>query len=109
MDDFDGHYRFSEDFIHLLVSWMENTDTEISWKSAVILSNIDNPLCYGYYLNGVRNTKLFHQTRIACLNGLVNHYGTKETHLYYELLQDADAVFCEAVQEAIQYLKEEAG
>jgi hypothetical protein len=106
LDDADDYFHFSEDFIHMLGYWIEESSTEISWKSSVILSNIDSPLCHDYYVRGVRNTTLFHQTRIACLNGLVNHYGTREMPLYRELLQDDDQVFREAVQEAIQYLED---
>jgi hypothetical protein len=104
LEDNNPEYQFQDYFIHQLGFWIQSANVEVSWKSAVVLSNIDNPLCYDYYITGVRNTMLFHQTRIACLNGIVNHYGLKEWSLYQELLLDPDPVFQESVRDAIEYL-----
>ena len=82
----DIKFDFDESFVHLLGNWLQNSGGgELAWKSAIILSEINHPACREYYVKCVKDTEQFHQTRIACLGGLVNQYGLTEVDLYREL------------------------
>ena len=102
----DIEFDFDEKFVHLLGDWLQNSGGgEFAWKSAIILAEIKHPACRVYYVKGVKDTEQFHQTRIACLGGLVNQYGSSETSLYRELEKDKEPVFSEALQQAIAFMK----
>jgi hypothetical protein len=102
----DIKFDFDESFVHLLGNWLQNSGGgEIAWKSAIILAEINHPACREYYVKGVKDTEQFHQTRIACLGGLVNQYGLMEVDLYRDLEKDEDPIFSEALQRAIMFME----
>lgn len=109
LDSFeDTQYVPEKGFINLLGDWLLNTGGgEISWKAAVILSNLRDTDCIPYYRQGVV-APLFHQARIACLRGLVNACGTDEMECYQKLLLDSDEVMREEAEAAIAWLNSRA-
>ncbi|MCV6639415.1 hypothetical protein [Candidatus Albibeggiatoa sp. nov. NOAA] len=106
LDELDEAYIPEESFVHLLGDWLLNTNGgEISWKSAIILENLEHPQCITYYEQGALSKGLFHQSRIACLSGLVNEFGMSKLEVYQELLKDDDPEVHGAAQSAIKWLE----
>ena len=105
LDELEEPYKPDEDFVHLMGDWLLNTSGgEISWKASIILSELKHPECAQYYEQGALSKELFHQTRIACLKGLVNEFGLKKIHLYQQLLEDEEQEVREASESAIKWL-----
>ncbi|MCP4695223.1 MAG: hypothetical protein GY862_00025 [Gammaproteobacteria bacterium] len=106
LDELEETYIPEESFVHLLGDWLLNTKGgEISWKSSIILANIKHPQCIPYYEQGALSKDLFHQSRIACLSGLVNEFGMKKLDVYQQLLDDNEQEVRESAQRAIEWLE----
>ena len=106
LDKLEEEYIPEESFVHLLGDWMLNTKGgEISWKSAVILASLNHPQCNTYYEQGALSKDLFHQSRIACLSGLVNEFGISKLDVYQKLLEDDEQEVRESAQSAIEWLE----
>ena len=106
LEELEEPYIPDEYFVHLMGDWLLNTSGgEISWKASVILSNLKHPECAPYYEQGTLSIDLFHQTRIACLRGLVNEFGLKKLNVYQQLLEDEEQEVRESVESAIEWLK----
>ncbi|WPD24453.1 MAG: hypothetical protein SD837_07780 [Candidatus Electrothrix scaldis] len=83
LDELEEPYIPDENFVHLMGDWLLNTSGgEISWKASIILSDLKHPQCAPYYEQDTLSKELFHQTRIACLRGLVNEFGLKKFNIY---------------------------
>jgi len=105
LGELEDYYRAEDSFVHLLGGWMFSTGGgEISWKSSGILSEIQNDATREYYIRGAVDVELFHQTRITCLRGAVNHYQDGVTELLAELITDSDANVSEAARDARAHL-----
>jgi hypothetical protein len=75
LDELELEYETTDDFVHLLGNWLLSTGGgEISWKASHILAWIKNNAALPYLLAGAENNDLFHQTRIACIRGVVNNF-----------------------------------
>lgn len=106
LSSLDDLYLPEESFVHLLGDWMLNTGGgEISWKAGSILGEMEHAECGQYYEKGLRNQDLFVLTRLSCLRGLVNQYGSLKMELYKEFINDPDEELREAAQEAISWLE----
>lgn len=105
LDELEDRYVPEESFVHLLGDWMLNTEGgEISWKASVILASLQHPQCAPYYEQGALSGDLFHQTRIACLGGLVNTFGNEKQEIYQRLLDDEEQEVRESAQRAVEWL-----
>ena len=105
--DRDDLWEPDEDFIHLLGNWLHSTGGgEISWKAAVILAHLKHSATRKYFLSGSVDNSLFHQTRIACINGIMNHYPEDAPVLLKKLENDPEKEVREEVARAIEWLKD---
>jgi hypothetical protein len=106
LEELEEPYRPEESFVHLMGDWLLNTGGgEISWKSSIILANLEHPQCAVYYERGVLSEELFHQARIECLKGLVNEFGLSKIEVYQRLLDDKQQEVRDTAQSAIEWLK----
>ena len=107
LDDFDEEYAPSDAFVHKLGVWLTSSGGgELSWKAGIILAEVSNPVVHNYLFRGARDTDLFHQTRIECIKGIVNHYRDEAEALLSELIEDPEEYVREEVYEALTWLKE---
>ena len=98
-----------DDFVHLLGNWLLSTGGgEISWKSGLILSQLENPSTRKYCLKGALNSSLFHLARIACLRCIVNHYREDASKLIANLVDDDDAYVKAAALDAQEFLEQKS-
>jgi hypothetical protein len=103
----DGFYRSEESFVHILGNWLLSTGGgEISWKAGNIMAELEHPSTRDYLLRGAAAENLFHQTRIACISGIVNHYPSEAPALLDRLSTDSDDHIREAVADARKWLNE---
>lgn len=94
-----------QDFVKLLGKWLLSTGGgEISWKAGIILSHLENSLTKQYLKQGVYDQSLFHQTRISCLQGIINQYRSEATAVLQDLANDSDEYVRKAVADASQWL-----
>ncbi|MBI5076475.1 MAG: hypothetical protein HZB62_15090 [Nitrospirae bacterium] len=93
-------------FVDLLGNWLLSTGGgEISWKAGVILAHLKNPNTRQYLFKGARRQELFHQTRIACINGIINQYRPEASEVLHDLSTDTDQCVRESVAHALEWLK----
>lgn len=105
-DDIDYYYGVDDNFAHKLGNWMLNTQGgEISWKSGIILSNVDNDNIFDYLETAVKDKTLFFMTRTACLERLISNDGIARLDYCRELLTDSNQDFVEYVREVIEDLE----
>ena len=108
LDELEGQYIPEDSFVDLLGDWLlKSGGGEISWKSAILLAQLEHPKCSGYYEQGVRLQDLFFLSRIECLKGLVNEFGAEYMGLYQELLNDPKEEVRAAARDAINWLNQE--
>lgn len=106
LEESDEYFEATDEFVHLLGDWLFSTGGgEISWKASCILAEIKNCATLPYLLLGARDQKLFHQTRIACITGLVNHYRDQAKQLLDTLVEDSCCEVQEAAESALAWLK----
>lgn len=104
----DGLYPVQDSFVHLLGSWLLSTGGgEISWKAGLIMERLDNSATREYLMRGAADESLFHQTRIACIGGLMNQYREGVETVLTTLSNDPDNRVRDAVADASKFLKEE--
>lgn len=90
-----------------LGAWLFDTGgVEISWKSGLLLSWISNPKAQDYLLTGAKDTNLFHETRLACIRGVVNNFRQSTPQLLSELGNDPDQHVRNEVKKASDWLKQ---
>jgi hypothetical protein len=93
-------------FVDLLGNWLLSTGGgEISWKAGVILAHLKNPNTRQYLFKGARDQDLFHDTRIACINGIINQYRSEASEILHALSTDTDQYVRESVAHALEWLK----
>ena len=56
---------------------------------------------------GAADTSLFSQTRIHCIQGLVNGLGVSELPFLDSLVGDSEPMFHEALADAVAFLREQ--
>lgn len=94
-----------EGFVHLLGEWLHSTGGgEIAWKSAIILSQLDHPATHSYFLSGATDESLFFGARIACIDGLVNHYSEDALSVLEKLADDPKPEVREEIARATEWL-----
>ncbi len=102
----EEYLLIDDDFVHVLGKWLLSTGGgEISWKAGVILSELNNPTTKQYLIKGASDDSLFHQTRIACIRGIINHYRSEASTILQQLSDDSDKYVREAVNDAKDWLK----
>lgn len=105
--DRDSFWPADENFVHLMGRWLLSTGGgEISWKSGDILAELDHASSRAYLLRGAADAELFHQTRIACIRGIVNYYRNDADLLLRDLQDDPEQKIREAVADARKWLEE---
>jgi len=98
-------YGAEESFVHLLGNWLLSTGGgEISWKAGYIMAELQHPGTREYLLRGAADKNLFHQTRIACIRGIMNQYPEEATPVLERLASDSDDYVREAVCDARESL-----
>lgn len=98
---------FPQAFIAQLGRWLLNTGGgEISYKAGAILFNIRVSQAFDLMRQGLTDSSLFHQTRLCCLQGLVNGVGVSELPFLSSLSSDSEPKVREAVVAAVAWLKE---
>lgn len=106
LNETDDYYLVDESFAHLLGDWLLNTQGgEISWKAGDILSEVECPASKEYLLKGAADTSLFHQTRISCIRGIVNHFREHAGSLLQGLEDDPSQEVREACHGAMAHLE----
>jgi hypothetical protein len=104
--DRDDYLPADENFVHLLGKWLLTTGGgEISWKSGVILANLEHPTTREYLIKGAADINLFHQTRIACIHGLVGQYLDDGVTLLQTLRDDPEPEVKEYVTYSLEYIR----
>jgi hypothetical protein len=107
-DELEDRYVPEDSFVELLGGWLLKTDGgEISWKSAILLAQLEHPKCLSYYEQGAKLQGLFFQSRIECLKGLVNECGRESMPLYQELLNDPQEEIRGAAKDVINWLNQD--
>lgn len=107
LDELEAQHVPEDSFVDLLGGWLlESGGGEISWKSAILLAQLEHPRCSGYYEQGVKVKDLFFLARIECLKGLVNEFGAEYMSLYQELLNDPQEEIRAAAKDAINWLSD---
>jgi hypothetical protein len=102
----EDYYPVEESFAHLLGDWLLNTQGgDISWKAGDILSEVECPASKEYLLKGAADTSLFHQTRISCIRGIVNHFREEARSLLQNPQDDSSQEVKEACHGAIAHLE----
>ena len=108
LSELDDYYPAEDNFVHLIGGWLLGTQGgEISWKSGDVLSGIENQACKPYFLKGAADTSLFHQTRIACLRGIINQYRQEAPDLLAQLVADSDDYVREASLDAQAFITQQ--
>ena len=106
LNETEDYYPVDESFANLLGDWLLNTQGgEISWKAGDILSEVECPASKEYLLKGAADTSLFHQTRISCIRGMVNHFRGEARSLLQSLQDDSSQEVREACHGAIAHLE----
>lgn len=106
LEGYDEDYVPNDEFVHKLGTWLTTTGGgEISWKSGIILSEVASQVAYDYLFQGARDSALFHQTRIVCIRGVVNHFQSEAEALLSELINDPSEQVREAAHDAVAWLK----
>lgn len=106
LEESDEYFEATDEFVHLLGDWLLSTGGgEISWKASYILAEIKNCATLPYLLSGARDKGLFHQARIACIRGIVNHYRDQAKQLLETLVEDSRCEVKEAAESALAWLK----
>jgi hypothetical protein len=94
-----------EPFVHLMGGWLLSTGGgEISDSAGGVLAELDHPATREYLVSGAADSGLFHQTRIACIGGIVNHYPDEAMAVLAALANDPDEHVREAVADAQAWL-----
>ncbi len=94
-----------QDFVDLLGKWLLSTEGgEISWKAGIILSHLENAHTKQYLKQGVYDQSLFHQTRISCLQGIINQYRSEAAAVLQDLSSDSDEHVRKAIADATHWL-----
>jgi HEAT repeat protein len=102
----EDYHPVDESFAHLLGDWLLNTrGGEISWKAGDILSEVECPASKEYLLRGAADTSLFHQTRISCVRGIVNHFREDARPLLQSLEDDSSQEVREACLDAMAHVE----
>lgn len=107
--DRESVWPTQQDFVDLLGNWLLSTGGgEISWKAGVILAHVRHPNTRQYLKQGALDQSLFHQTRIACIRGLVNQYRSEAEIVLQQLSNDSDEYVRDAAANARQWMKDTA-
>lgn len=102
----DDYHPVDESFAHLLGGWLLNTQSgEISWKAGDILSEVECQASRDYLLKGAADTSLFHQTRISCIRGIINHFREDARSLLQGLEDDSSQEVREACLDAMAHVE----
>lgn len=109
LEDQDDWWQPEEKFVHLLGDWLFSTGGgEISWKSAIILEELEHPATLEYFLKGAEAQELMHLTRVCCIRGVMNHFREQAPELLQKLANDPDQNVRDAVASAKEWLSREA-
>ncbi len=97
--------KVEDHFVHSLGGWLLSTGGgEISWKSGLLLGEIENRSTREYLLKGSLDSSLLHLTRVACLRAIVNHYGEDASEILEKLVDDEDSDVREAALDAKKFV-----
>ncbi len=95
----------NQEIVDLLGKWLLSTGGgEISWKAGIILSHLENDRTKQYLKQGAYDKNLFHQTRISCLQGIINQYRSEAAAVLQDLSSDSDEYVRNAAVDAKQWL-----
>jgi hypothetical protein len=107
--DRDEFYPVEESFVHLMGDLLLRAGGgAISWKAGDIMAELLHPATREYLIRGAADKSLFHQTRIACIRGLMNQYREDAASVLSVLANDPNMSVREAVADAQRHLHQGA-